>query len=286
MFQYYIPIEDSSTTVIGDCPEQTHASSSVSGRVNGRSSGSSHVTSHTADDGKETEAVGEEVRYSQFPPFRFAAEFRGIRALKEKRRVYSKTVFYAGSYWNIYIQKVKSAKNTQLGVYLHRAKDREGTGSSDRVNAGSSSADQLVGMVKSDADEGDTTLMIDGDTSSISRNGANTSASRAMLPTGSALDIAVPALPPYCDHRPMIQTYFKIFSPSRKGKMLSMFSSRPDSFNFSQSWGWKSSSLILDEGVLGGDGEQDTRLRFMVVLGMFPPSIRAISVPDADWLHR
>lgn len=259
--KYFIPIEDSSTTVIGDCPEQTHHTGTP-GRTHAR--GSSMVPNVvTLDDAKESEAVSEETRYSQFPPFRFSAEFRGIRALKEKRRVYSKTVFYAGSYWNIYIQKVKSSKNTQLGVYLHRAKDRDGTGSS---GAASSSSDQLIGIVKSDADEGETTLMLDGDNSSGTiTSRANISASRSMVP--SPPEVSVGALPPYCDHRPMIQTYFKIFSPSRKGKMLSMFSSRPDSFNFSQSWGWKSSSLILDEGVLGADGEQDTRLRFMVVLG-------------------
>lgn len=80
--------------------------------------------------------------------------------------------------------------------------------------------------------------------------------------------------------------------------MLSVYESAPDKFNFSQSWGWKSSTLMLDEGLLGsggsggggvggvGDeevsvgvgGEEmgakaregargDGRLRFMVVIG-------------------
>jgi hypothetical protein len=175
---------------------------------------------------------------------------------------------------NIYIQKVvKGTKNIQLGVYLHRAKDREGSGS----GSSSRESEQLVGIIstnqKSDAEDGDTT-MIDGETTSTVslRPGANTSASRSLpgggIASSSLPENSVPALGYYVDTRPMIQTYFKIFSPSRKGKMLSMFSSRPDSFNFSQSWGWKSSSLILDE--VGSD--KDTNLRFMVVLGEFAPT--------------
>ena len=65
--------------------------------------------------------------------------------------------------------------------------------------------------------------------------------------------------------------------------MLSVYESAPDTFNFSQSWGWKSSTLMLDEGMLGGSedvdggesekvagaggGGGDGMLRFMVVIG-------------------
>lgn len=78
--------------------------------------------------------------------------------------------------------------------------------------------------------------------------------------------------------------------------MLSVYESAPDRFNFSQSWGWKSSTLMLDEGLLdetddlqhevgdagipvsdGGKeagpaprtmkGKGDGKLRFMVVIG-------------------
>ncbi len=86
-----------------------------------------------------------------------------------------------------------------------------------------------------------------------------------------------PTIPPYVDARPTIKTYFKIYSPSRGGRMLSVYESAPDRFNFSQSWGWKSSTLMLDEGILGDDGVDDDvagakgrgdgRLRFMVVIG-------------------
>lgn len=57
-----------------------------------------------------------------------------------------------------------------------------------------------------------------------------------------------PALPPYVDARPTIRTYFKIYSPSRGGRMLSVYESAPDRFNYSQSWGWKSLTLMLEDG--------------------------------------
>ncbi|CAG8503019.1 5744_t:CDS:2, partial [Dentiscutata erythropus] len=61
------------------------------------------------------------VEYSLFAPFRFSVEFADVAKLKEKQRVYSGTKFYAGSNWNMYIQKIKTPrKGIQLGVYLHR----------------------------------------------------------------------------------------------------------------------------------------------------------------------
>ena len=76
---------------------------------------------------------------------------------------------------------------------------------------------------------------------------------------------------------------------------MSVYESAPDKFNFSQSWGWKSSTLMLDDGMMSDEGETmqvgvldvppdggvaevggdvkakaergDGRLRFMVVIG-------------------
>jgi hypothetical protein len=91
---------------------------------------------------------------------------------------------------------------------------------------------------------------------------------------------AVPTMPAYVDARPTIKTYFKIYSPSKGGRMLSIYESAPDRFNFSQSWGWKSSTLMLDEVALTGGAVEpsaleesipgkkgDGKLRFMVVIG-------------------
>jgi hypothetical protein len=54
-----------------------------------------------------------------YQPFRFSVEFWGVDSLKERMRLYSQTVFYAGSSYNVYTQAVRK-KGLQLGVYLHR----------------------------------------------------------------------------------------------------------------------------------------------------------------------
>lgn len=314
--------------------------------------------------------------YTEFPPFRFSAEFPNPRFLKEKKRVYSRTVSYAGSLWNIYIQKVRSAKSVQLGVYLHRAKEREAdeqasnTGQhsvtsigqverelsarsecrnrrrSNRMPAPETTGEEDTSGSGGDADGTSTSTNSRNSLFSTStiigrrRSGANLSAfSRphaarslsslqhgggganpsdermeslysltAYSPSDNESDTSsdeeeMPAafanpsllhlsprksnsltstLPPYVDGRPTIKTYFKIYSPSKGGRMLSIYESAPDRFNFSQSWGWKSSTLMLDEGTMNGNKDDDSmssetlaqkrrsgegKLRFMVVIG-------------------
>lgn len=296
------------------------------------------------------------LKYTHFPPFRFSAEFPNPRLLKDKRRVYSRTVFYAGSLWNIYIQKVASSRSKQLGVYLHRAKERE----TEEVIAGTAglaqgNVDERIGQLEremilrserrqrrrnniggpdgldgnefdssgsagaDDADDAATATRTSRnpmDYRSRKRSQTDTSSSPSMNTkdhsktpnfhhqephssddsgsdsetkrlAAAASRFHVPTLPPYVDARPTIRTYFKIYSPSRGGRMLSVYESAPDKFNFSQSWGWKSSSLGLDENLLdpeedrkvdeGADdaqrermemkGKGDGKLRFMVVIG-------------------
>ena len=273
------------------------------------------------------------VSYTHYPPFRFAAEFPNPRNLKEKKRVYSRTVWYAGSLWNVYIQKVETTKNTQLGVYLHRAKEKEG-----HEDTHSSSVDERIGQMemlmrrnnrgrrhsRGDLlDEDTSTSGTDPDLTLIapeqpsrttvitnllrgggsSRDDSSQLTKSSQSPTHHAYNAnpalndsddenpdptynknresksthnSVPTLPAYVDGRPTIKTYFKIYSPSKGGRMLSVYESAPDLFNFSQSWGWKSSTMVLDDALCGyeGSGEgargsRDGRLRFMVVIGMF-----------------
>ena len=306
------------------------------------------------------------ISYTEYPPFRFSAEFPNPRFLKEKKRVYSRTVSYAGSLWNIYIQKVRSAKNVQLGVYLHRAKEREADEaphSAHLSQQNSGSVDERIGQLEREmlmrserrqnrrsardvindqaAEEETSGSGGDPDSSQLSasalnplfssnslsrrRSAANTpristhAAAHFTFPnnatSSSPLDAdspgfplamyslsdadssassdddaypnpslhtraqrksraLAPALPAYVDARPTIKTFFKIYSPSKGGRMLSIYESAPDRFNFSQSWGWKSSTLMLDEGSVGGGearkGEGlrgEGKLRFMVVIG-------------------
>jgi hypothetical protein len=58
-------------------------------------------------------------KWVPYEPFRFSVEFWGVEVLKEKTRLYSHTIFYAGSCYNVYIQAARK-KGIQLGIYLHR----------------------------------------------------------------------------------------------------------------------------------------------------------------------
>ena len=281
--------------------------------------------------------------YSAYPPLRFAAEFPNPHHLKERKRVYSRTVFYAGSFWNVYIQKVKSgSKNPQLGVYLHRAKDKEPEESGVAANGEALTVDERIGALeremiqsnehrsrrqaqrRSSGAPADVVTysagfhhhhIFTGDPSSSasadsphgsglstfmtgtsqrrsvcqgSRVGSGGTPRQSPLPPTSdhvseQIDSSsaassesedsdnatqlhhttrhfqhrpyVSTMPPYIDMRPTIKTYFKIFSPSKGGRLLSVYESAPDNFNFSQSWGWKSSTLMADDESPTGSGD-------------------------------
>ncbi|KZF21180.1 hypothetical protein L228DRAFT_248957 [Xylona heveae TC161] len=273
--------------------------------------------------------------YTHVPPFRFSAEFPNPRLLKEKKRVYSRTVWYAGSMWNLYIQKVRSTKNVQLGVYLHRAKEKDEvdavaaaamygsrgtvderigqleremllrrnerrarrqmdmTGDGEEDTSGSGGEPDILGLGSSVRPGVHPTL------STLLRNDGTRRPSplpqtlSTDLPDRDAkdderLDLVEdgtvktsPTLPGYHDARPTIRTYFKIYSPSKGGRMLSVYESAPDKFNFSQSWGWKSSAMVLDDGPTGyEEGTQakhkEGRLRFMVVIGKSRHSLKGM----------
>ncbi|KAI0735694.1 hypothetical protein C8Q76DRAFT_288408 [Earliella scabrosa] len=79
---------------------------------------SSFATS-SADPLSNDSAPDPEAKWTAHPPFRFAVEFWDVDALKEKIRLYSHTVWYAGSLYNVYVQVVRK-KGVQLGIYLHR----------------------------------------------------------------------------------------------------------------------------------------------------------------------
>lgn len=268
-------------------------------------------------------------RYSVYPPFRFSAEFPHPRTLKEKKRVYSHTVWYAGSMWNLYIQRVVTSKVPQLGVYLHRAKDKDPC-DDPLAQFVPASVDDRIGQLEremllrknerrtqgwrveetaraSDADREDDSagsphefsfsFKPESDSFSGTRRGLERSPKTWQTPghatyvsqeMGSPLaqmleydeeddelvrvnrKFNISAIPPYMDSRPTIKTYFKIYSPSKAGRLLSIYESAPDKFDVSKSWGWKSSQMVLDDGIGGYDSIKPTKegkLRYMVVIG-------------------
>lgn len=271
-------------------------------------------------------------RYSYYPPFRFSAEFPNPRTLKEKKRVYSQTVWYAGSMWNLYIQRVNTPKVQQLGIYLHRAKDKDPC-DDPLAQFIPATVDDRIGQLEremllrknerrqrnwhmsdavrgSEADREDeatasanefdsANLVTENQRSSSSRRteesapllktsqtpGAAGSGRSEVWPPGTQMldedeedeelvrrnsKYNVSAMPPYMDSRPTIRTYFKIYSPSKAGRLLSIYESAPDKFDVSKSWGWKSGQMQLDDGIGGCDStktSKDGKLRYMVVIG-------------------
>ncbi|KAF4572438.1 hypothetical protein EYR36_006943 [Pleurotus pulmonarius] len=97
--------------------------------------------------------------------------------------------------------------------------------------------------------------------------------------SGLALPVTLqPGAPsqPYRDPRSCVKAYFTICCASGTGTAQTRFSSAPDEFAVSQSWGWKSSSLTLRVGAgAQADGQanasvagEEVSLRATVVLGI------------------
>lgn len=243
---------------------------------------------HIRDDlpsGKTTENAGDSMyRLTKIPPFRFSIAFTGVSELEAEKRVYAKTLWYAGSYWNLYIQKVRHRKGFQMGVYIHRATscapsrsgllnkdtlnssilDSESLGSiSDGMNGLSINADNMDGVVSLSCEGGAGQNMSIHDDIPGDDDEDDLAAVEA-----EGDDTADASFLSYEDRRIKTSVYYIIYTPSRKiNSSLTCFISTPDLFKKSQSWGWKSNSMCSfnEDGTLA-DGE-DKVLKFMVVLG-------------------
>ncbi|KAK9237261.1 hypothetical protein V1525DRAFT_360936 [Lipomyces kononenkoae] len=286
---YVIPSNDETTLEVG-----------ASSLLHPNSTSKDKHMSRCSDDDEEDG----ELSWTRFPPYRFSLEFKHVSKLREEKRVYSGTIWYAGSYWNIYIQKVKQRKSVvQMGVYLHRVKDAHVQRASDssvtvtavdrasRSRSASHENDQIEftmeaevehegwGMPRSHSmtlDDIHITVseadMLGRGSAAVAQNTTGSSVSYLFTRSSSHVTSTHNTLPEYIDDRPMISTYFEIFTPSRKGKhAITCFSSSPDLFSFSKSWGWKSTTLCapLDEQqqMTADEEANDINLKFMIVLG-------------------
>lgn len=264
-------------------------------------------------------------KFTPHPPFRFSVEFWDVDTLKEKSRLHSRTVWYAGSLYNVYVQVVRK-KGVQLGVYLHRQSSVDplppcsapaiptlagSTGSRTpaqlSAHSGRPASSSVSGSVVSSprphsshshsttigySSSGLPILPLSRSTTPVSTPSSGLASS---LPSSSSSSIvaSAPSLPlmlpatapasapqqPYRDPRPAVSAYFAIACASATGGSMTRFTSTPDVFSVSQSWGWKSSSLRTDEYLeVGGDGmprsaistpaRKEVSLRATVVLGV------------------
>ncbi|WVQ97260.1 hypothetical protein IAU59_004371 [Kwoniella sp. CBS 9459] len=209
-----------------------------------------------------------EDRWAKIEPFRFSVEFFDVDKLSEKERFYSSTHFYAGSYFNCYVQMIKrKEKGVQLGIYLHRQSPHEPfpTPSAPRAREGLKIPNALAAPLPSaplapftpnnHARHLSTSPLVPG-----SPPGAAAHATRH--PPGSlGLTTVSPPSPealtypyqqsqsqtPYEDTRAVTKAFFSISCASTLGTSLIRFTSGPDCFAISQSWGWKSSALRSEE---------------------------------------
>ncbi|PWN48919.1 hypothetical protein IE53DRAFT_318545, partial [Violaceomyces palustris] len=245
---------------------------------------SASSSGHNASSGAQPSAAPDET-WTGYEPMRLGVEFFGVDKLHEKQRLYSPTFFYAGSIWNLYVQTVNKPKGIQLGVYLHRQSQLE--------NLPLPSAPSPPIRIDNDEDAEEGSNAAPGTaaaTSSIAQSAGGVGSPASPL---NQHVLPIPVVPlnagsthtpyvysncpapliSYRDTRKTLRAYFSIHCPSPLGNALTKFSSGPDQFTISQSWGWKSSSLLgavyLEEGFIGkGKNEGWDRFRCVCTIGV------------------
>ncbi|RXK42475.1 hypothetical protein M231_00029 [Tremella mesenterica] len=214
---------------------------------------------------RDPSSLTEDTRWTRVEPFRFSVEFWGAENLVERERLYSATHFYAGSWFNVYVQTIKKKdKGAQLGIYLHRQ-----------------NPDETFPPVSAPPDQNEKKKNVEMSVTSRVKNVTEGGLLRTLStspvgvgspPTSPRQEMVVERLKEgYRDTRQITKAYFSISCASALGTALIRFSSAPDSFTLSQSWGWKSSALRseeylsaplndLDQGVEIWSGEMDSRV--------------------------
>lgn len=208
-------------------------------------------------------------RWSPYAPFRFGVEFWDVGSLKEKSRLHSHTIWYAGSLWNVYVQVVRK-KGIQLGVYLHRqssidaaphasvplsAVPRPITNRARGLTMPTRPTPTLHTSVSQPninrpITPRSTTPVSTAGSALVASSVGSSSASDAATAPSTTLPATAPSTPPvqpYRDPRSSVCVHFSIACQSATGSSMTRFASAPDVFSISQSWGWKSSSLRTEE---------------------------------------
>ena len=242
-----------------------------------------------------SERYSDTTRWVPHPPYRFGVEFWDVGSLREKSHLYSQTIWYAGTLFNVFVQMFrKKAQGPQLGIYLHRqssvdpippfsipsgslpaekpAENRPYT----RDTPSPSSMTQLPTYPTQYSFSGlpvvHSAVPTPRSNTPVQGSPSNSSFSGSVLPATSP-----PIIPPqpYRDPRAQVSAYFTISCASATGSSVTRFTSNPDDFSVSQSWGWRSSSLRA-EVCFDGDKiavdpslfEDINSMRITVILGV------------------
>jgi hypothetical protein len=252
--------------------------------------------SHSASSCISTDKTGKS-HWSPYPPFRFGVEFWDVDSLKEKSRLHSHTVWYAGSLFNVYVQVMRK-KGVQLGIYLHRQSSIDpvppSSAPSSSITPGTRAGERFShthSQSHSSIPKSPTSSLVRPPSRSSTPMSPHPgspliSSGRVLTPTGTPPVAPASALPthaprvaphqPYRDPRGSMSAYFTISCANVTGSSITRFTSAPDVFSVSQSWGWKSSSLRVEE-YLKGEGEEvvpdvtvesEVSLRATIVMGI------------------
>ncbi|CAA7260014.1 unnamed protein product [Cyclocybe aegerita] len=242
------------------------------------------------------------LRWTPYPPYRFSVEFWDVDLLKEKSRLHSQTIWHAGSLFNIYVQLVRKKGQAQLGIYLHRQSSVDpiptpsspstpnfSISASDRqLHHRKPSLPSLLSQATPSSPTHYSPSIHPPSRSSTPRINNSSpsppSSPPAVSPVGygpipASIQVLTPTSAPqqpYRDPRSSISAYFAISCASATGSSQTRFSSAPDTFSVSQSWGWKSSSLRTEEFLEVGTQAlpssvsrgKEVSLRATVVLGL------------------
>jgi len=226
----------------------------------------------------ESDSTGQS-RWSLYPPYRFSVEFWDVDLLKEKSRLHSHTIWYAGNLFNVYVQIVRKKGQAQLGIYLHRQSNVDPIPAASIPSLLSPIQDTKDGVPNSAAEgspyirqtsvpspvqqppntihyspsihpslRSSTLLIAANHTRPDSPSSPSSTSASNLNPMPSTLTPPTPSQP-YRDPRSSISAYFAISCASATGTSQTRFSSSPDVFAVSQSWGWKSSALQTEEFV-------------------------------------
>lgn len=236
-----------------------------------------------------SDATGK-ARWSPYPPCRFAVEFWDIDELKEKSRLHSQTIWYAGNLYNIYVQVIRK-KGVQLGVYLHRQSSIDPIPASSApfsINRAERTHNRVPSLPPLPASQSAPSMHYSPSIHPPSRSttpNSTPSTSSGVVTSYVSSHSTIPAtappiapVQPYRDPRSAVAAYFSISCADSTGSCITRFTSVPDVFSISQSWGWKSSSLRTEEYLeVAPDGQpvkpispvcRENSLRVTVVLGI------------------
>lgn len=236
-------------------------------------------------------------RWSPYPPYRFSVEFWDVDRLKEKSRLHSQTVWYAGSLFNVYVQLVRKKGQVQLGIYIHRQSHVDPIPAPSMPSSIIPKQEESLEARPQQRQSQPSSVLQNpypanhysppfqpvarSGTPGNQRNGSPSSSPlRPYSPPNASLlgHISQPtsASHPFRDQRSSITAYFAISCASATGSSQTRFSSSPDTFSVSQSWGWKSSTLRTEEFLEVGAHPlpsnivrgKEVSLRATVVLGL------------------